>query len=830
MNSKVRSIKTKSLQHDGQLTLAVAPSRASTSWRNHEVEWSALVARLEEPTRTTETMAAYRALSRLQQTIKKDVGGFVGGVLKGGRRVATAVAWRQLLTLDADYADEALLFDLRNSVDYGWCFYSTRGHGVKEGVIRLRVLIPLSRPVKPEEYQAIGRRVAADLGIEKFDDTTYEPHRLMFWPSVAQDQEYLYEYLDQPWIDADAVLARYDDWHDAALWPSSQRVPAQHKRAMTKAGDPLEKKGLIGAFCRAHTIEEAIQEYLSDVYEPGHGERRYTYREGSTANGLVVYDEGRFAFSNHGTDPLSGQLVNAWDMVRLHRFGSLDDDTGEDVPINKRPSTIAMQEWASSQPDVRRQLAKERRAEAEADFSATRATAGVGGAGADAEEPGEDDWAIRLELDRQGRIIVSRDNYLLILLHDPKIKGRLAFNALTETPCVAGVTPWDSRSETREWTDTDDAGLLHYLEQTYRVPPPIRVVADAQRLAWALNLFHPVRDYLELLEWDGQARLDTLLIDYLGAEDSLYTRAVGRKTLTAAVARVMEPGCKFDSMLLLVGPQGTGKSTLLSILGRPWFSDSLYTVQGKDAYEAVRGAWIIEVAELSATRRADVEAVKHFISKTSDRYREAYGRHQHTYARQCIFVGTTNAMTPLSDDTGNRRFWPVPVAGVADVPGMLRRLGQVRDQIWAEAVWAYRLGEDLYLSAEEARQAEEQQEAHRSDSGLADSIRVWLDKPVPADWYQRSLDERLSALGSDFGHAGETILRDRVCAREVWVEMLREREAMLFAGKVREINQAIKSLGWKKQAIRNKAYGVGVIKGWVRPGYDSGESYSDCPF
>lgn len=159
------------------------------------------------------------------------------------------------------------------------------------------------------------------------------------------------------------------------------------------------------------------------------------------------------------------------------------------------------------------------------------------------------------------------------------------------------------------------------------------------------NAFNPVRDYLDSLEWDGVPRLDNILIDYLGVHDELYVRAVARKAFTAAVARIYTPGCKMDYILTLAGPQGVGKSYLLKVMGGQWFSDSIVTMSGKEAYEALHGSWVIEIAELAASKKTDIEAMKQFISKQSDRYRKAYGTNVKDYPRQCVFLGrpmTTN--------------------------------------------------------------------------------------------------------------------------------------------------------------------------------------------
>src|SRR5690606_10347232 len=240
------------------------------------------------------------------------------------------------------------------------------------------------------------------------------------------------------------------------------------------------------------------------------------------------------------------------------------------------------------------------------------------------------------------------------------LRGRIAYDEFANRLMVMGSLPWDNRNERREWTDVDDAGLRHYLEKAYGITGE-RKVTDAVALCGHKHRYDEVKEYLLSLQWDGKKRLDTLFVDYLGAEDTPYVRAVARKSLVAAVARVMRPGCKYDYMPILAGPQGIGKSTLLKTLGKKWFSDSLQTFEGKEASELVQGVWIIEVGELAGMSKSEVNAVKQFLSKTEDIYRMPYGRRTQAFPRRCVFFGTTNNDEFLRDPTGNRRFWPVDV-------------------------------------------------------------------------------------------------------------------------------------------------------------------------
>lgn len=356
------------IQHDGLINIAVAPSRRSTNWRNKELLWSEFVASFAIVTRTQESQAEYAAWPKARRDECKDTGGFVGGRLKGGRRKGTAVASRRLLTLDFDYIPEGtdpwqvVVLVLGCAA----VLYSTHSHTPKSP--RLRMVIPLSRDVTPDEYEAVARRVAADISMDMIDDTSFESARLMYNASCSYDAEYRYEVNDEPWLDPDEQLMRYTDWTDPTQWPTSSRKAEAHKRVAAKQGYPLAKSGIIGAFCRVYDIPAAIETFLPETYLQCEGKDRYTFAGGSTSGGLVMYEEGLFAYSHHGTDPISGKLVNAFDLVRLHMFGDLDDEVPSETAIADMPSQKAMAKFALEDEGVRAELEATRVAEIKGEF------------------------------------------------------------------------------------------------------------------------------------------------------------------------------------------------------------------------------------------------------------------------------------------------------------------------------------------------------------------------------------------------------------------------------------------------------------------------------
>ncbi|GMB00903.1 virulence-associated E family protein [Pelosinus sp. IPA-1] len=791
------------LKYDGKIAIAVGRSRKATEWKNREMQWSDLVDKLRDTTRTRETVEEYKKLPKSQQDEIKDVGGFVGGTLKGGRRTAVNVAWRQIVTLDADFAGPDFWPTATLIVgDASALVYSTHKHEPVAGKCRLRLVFPLNRPVNPDEYQAIARRIAADISIDLFDSTTYEPHRLMYWPSTPTDGEFLFEFQDGPWMDADEVLARYDDWRDQALWPEPAKAEKDRKRLADKQGDPLLKPGVIGAFCRTYSVVDVLEQFLSDVYEPCATEGRYTYKEGTASGGLILYED-KFAFSHHGTDPISGKLVNAFDLYRLHKFGELDEAAEPGTPVSRLPSYLAMIEYSTKDSSVKRTLGEERLAEANADFDVVT----------------DNNWLEKLEVNKTGQYISTAHNVILILSHDPNVAGKIALDDFAHRIVIKDDLPWRKLDRGSFWSDADDSGLRNYLSKVYTIKGQ-GIIIDALSEVLLKNAYHPVREYLTGLEWDGIERIDSLLIDYLGAIDSPYTRAVTRKMLVAAVARASVPGIKFDNVLVMVGPQGVGKSYILKLLGQKWHSDSINTVIGKEAFEQLQGAWLIELAELSATRKAEAEAVKHFISKQEDAYRVAYGRQISVFPRQCVFFGTTNDTLFLRDKTGNRRFWPVEVGGAERTKNLWKDMTKHEiNQIWAEAVDAWQSGETLYLGTEMEQQALEVQDKHVEESPMAGVVREYLDRLLPDTWEQMDIAARRNFIHNrDFGEAMEgTEQRQRVCVMEIWVELYEGSTKQLTNMASREINDILKKTkGWRPHVSANGTLRFGNLYGRQR--------------
>ena len=801
------------VKHDGSIVIAMGASRRELNWKPKDLLWSQLLSRFSRTSRTGETYADYMRMPKEQQDKIKDIGGFVGGTLSGGRRKKNSVSWRHVITLDADFVKGDLWSQIEYTFDFACCVYSTHKHSPEHP--RLRLVIPLKKPVTPSQYEAVSRKLANDINIDFFDDTTYEPHRLMYWPSTSNDGAFFFEFMDEPWLDPGSVLSRYEDWTDSSQWPESSRVVEKRKREMKKQGDPLEKPGLIGAFCKTYRVDEAIETFLPEVYERV-SDTRWTYKDGSTSGGLVLYEDGLFAYSHHGTDPIGGELVNAFDLVRVHKFGLQDEEVKPGTPVTKLPSFVAMQNLVMKDDEVKRTTISAKMELAVTEFQeeddedevedyreVPESAEECRRVPKSAEE--DQDWLKRLEVDKNGDVKKIIENVIIILRHDPSLKG-ISFNALKNLPALSKRTPWRKPTDWQgdSWCDDDDAALRAHLEMSYGVYTPQKI-NDAFSVVSRERSFHPIREYLSSLpEWDGVPRVEYLFTEYLGADNTRYVREVTKKTLVAAVARVMRPGIKFDNTLVLIGPQGVGKSTIFQRLGGEWFSDSLTMQDTKDktGAEKLQGYWIVEIGELAGIRKVEVESVKAFLSREKDIYRPAYGKRTIENPRQCIIVGSTNnSMGFLRDTTGNRRFWPINVKGVNPDNAPWNISKEDVGQIWAEALALYKAGEKLYLDADAAREALEAQRRALESDERSGMVQDYLDTRLPEDWDEKSVQERRSFFHGDFGSPviEGGLQRQKTCAIEIWTECFNKDRSSFGKKEREEIDLIMQQMeGWER--------------------------------
>ena len=702
--------------------------RTDINWKPINYTWPEFVARLRQVRRTKETMAQYGRLPSDKRGKIKDGPGYVGGVIEGGRRLKKNLKSRSLVTLDMDNAEGATIEKVAKTLpEVAYVLYSTHSDDPAKEKRKFRLVIPLDRDVSADEYGAVSRRIAYAIGMTYFDRTTFDPNRLMYFPSCSADALPVFVEGKGAPLGADGVLGQYEDWRNVEAWPRHPDDKKAVRQADRQTADPAKKPGIIGLFCRAYTIDEGILTFLAEQYDEGSLPNRYTYQGGTSANGLQVFPEQGLAYSYQDSDPAAtGHSENIFDLVRLHLYGDLDEGVIQLQPDTaKLPSTKAMQDWAAGLKRIKRL----QREEAEASYDPPQGA-----------EESDEDWEDLLETKNiKGNLVYlpTAGNIEVILRHGI-FKGALAYDVFNEIAMLQKDIPGlrkvvEMGSAPGKWRGCDEELLCHYFAKNYKIEKP-SLIHNAFTAVKLSNAFHPVQDYFEGLTWDRMPRAETCLIIYLGAEDTVYTRQVIRKTLLAAVTRIYHPGTKYDYMPVFVGPQGCGKSHFLDKLGKgKWYTDGIRNLgKAKESGELLRGKMIIEIAELAALRKAEIEDTKSFVTRTTDRYRKVYEKEVTEAERTSVLFGTTNDPQCLKDQTGARRFLPVRVERVAEDVWYSLTDGVI-DQIWAEVMTWYKAGEELELNIEAKKTALEMQEKYTEQDDRFGIIQDWLDQPIERD-------------------------------------------------------------------------------------------------
>ena len=730
------------------LAIAYGNNHQSKTWVNKTITFDELKERLKVTIRTPESAEEYAKFNKAKRDAVKDHGGFVAGALKGGRRKVDTVELRSMVALDGDRIDKAFLENYETNAPYTSLLYTT--HSSTDDDPRVRLVYPLTRDVTPEEFVAVSRYLAQMLGIDYFDECSYLPNQLMYWPSTPSNGSFVFLDVEKEWLDPDDVLAAHPEWTDPTRLPTSSRESRANTTASVKVQDPLDKEGAVGFFNRAFfPIGRAIEKYLSDVYEPTDNENRWHYIQSSSMAGVEIIEGGKFVYSHHAKDPAYLKLCNAFDLVRIHKFG--DDDV--------KKSFNAMCELAMQDDEVKRIAMEEKLSQAETDFNVSNG-----------------DWMTRLKYQpRSGQLENSVYNLNLILANDPDFRS-FAYNEMANRIQVTGPLPWERPEGNQFWRDADTAQLKSIIDIRY-LPFSSRNHDVAFTKIADDRHFHPVRDYLDSLpEWDGIERVEDLFIRYLQADDTPYVRAVTRKTFAAAVARVYVPGIKFDCVPVLDGDQGIGKSTIVKdLVTSEYYSEtlSLTDMDDKSGAEKLQGFWAVEIGELAGMKKADIEKVKAFLSTCDDKYRPSYGKVVESHPRQCIIIATVNGERGyLRDITGNRRFWIIKLHQKKQKKTW-DFTPEYRAQFWAEAKEIWKSGEKLYLEGDLLEVAEEaQQSAMEVDERLG-MVEEYLNTRLPDDWADMDLFQRRNFLqGSEFGmpeHKG-AVMRTEVSNAEIWCE------------------------------------------------------------
>lgn len=727
------------MQYNRQLTISTAGSRKSTLWPSQSIWWSELIDRLRVAVRGTENIAEYLKLPKAQQDELKDVGGFCGGWFLNNRRKAANVQGRDIITLDLDNIHAGGTSDVIKRVEGLGCaylVYSTRKH--EESKPRLRIVVPLSRTATADEYEPLARKLASYIGMGFMDPTTFEASRLFYFGSCCADSQYVFHFADKPFADTDGLLATYGDWRNIQEWPEVPGANQAHVRLAAKQGNPLEKRGVVGAFCRQYSIYQAIETFLPGLYSATAIDDRLTYLGGSTVGGAIVYQDGLFLYSHHATDPCSGKLVNAFDLVRLHRFGELDDEAKPETPVNKLPSFTQMAAFALEIEPVRSEIAREKFNSAVADFGNPITTESA------------IDWAKKLEFNpNTGKYVANVNNAILLLENDPAIKGKIKKDVFNHKIIGTAPLPWSPRNrQTGDffWEDDDDIGLQNYISKILGFRHK-EIIRGAFVEIYNRYQFHPVIDYLNSLVWDGIKRAETLFIDWLGAEDIPgYTRIATKQFLKAMVKRIFEPGCEYQEMIVLVGEQGIYKSNLFRDLSKGWFLDSLDSTDTKIVGERTEGSWIVTLDELKLFKKLNEESKKEFISRRVEKYRAAFDRYTSEKRRHFVLTGTSNRTEFLGDFTGNRRYIPI-LCGEKD--WIMKKepekfFKNSVEQILAEAVVLYSEDPFIGIPKENWTIFDEQRAYFRYENEYLEDVRIIVEnekfpESISVEWMAQKL-------------------------------------------------------------------------------------------
>lgn len=756
------------------LDIVTAPKRNSRHWTQDTITWDELVGWMSSPARV------------------KECGNYMLGVLRpttlihepgadpctGLHRSKAAVVSRSALTLDVDSPSDDFL-DRVSELGYKYLIHTT--FSSTADAPRYRLIIPTDRALLPDEYAMAASVILETLGADSFDPGSIQPERYMFKPSGA---DFWYEESDQDQLAPTAeLLAGFDP--DLASVPLPK--PSRRKR------DPFAIEGTIGAFNRAYAdLAELIDEY--DLpYEPAEAGRWKLIGAASNA-GMGEVAPG-LVYSHHSHDPAHGQAASAFDLARLHLFGHLDESARPGTPVNRLPSHTEMLEVATKDLKVVRELVGSDFAD---DMTALADQV-------DADTP-PDNWKLSFTLSsRTGKPTDTIDNWDLIVANDPAFEG-LYYNELNMAVETDRDLPWRDLEPGRETFDSGDrSSLALYLEREYGLRAARAYLDDLVNDKARRRRVNPVADYLRSLEWDGTPRVEFCLP---GVEDTPYARVVARKVMVAAVARMLDPGCKWDHMLVLYGTEGLGKSYWVDRMSRG-YSAALGRIGDKDTLISMQRSWIMTSDEGHALKRADWDAQKEFLTRTADVFRMPYEREAQLVKRHCVIWGTTNDETFFRRQEGNRRFLIVHCERRLDFDALT---DEYVDQVWAEAVHLYRQGERLWLTDEEAEMAAAQREPFTEEDTLGGIIEQYLQTPVPANWDQmRPLDRQEYLInGPDELSARPTGRIDTVCSAQVWVEALGRRFGEHRRSDLLEITQALSALpGWERQPGQEWVPGYG---------------------
>lgn len=722
--------------------------------------------------RTKETFLEYEAGDRDFKLKCKDKGAFIAGKSINNSREAKNITSRNMITLDMDYCPPNIIDILKDKQDntkelnFPFFVYSTHSHTPEKP--RLRLIVPLSEEIGVEKYEPIGRAIANIIGIEYFDATTFQINRIMYFPSVSIDGDYIcQEFGLDEWniLEPDDMLDRYLDYLNIAEFQKPHYISGLSIDKIKKGQITSSKKTkyrIVNAFNIEYTITEAIDNFLSDVYVKGKHADRYTYVDGESKDGLVILND-EYAYSHHATDPAQGRLLNAFDIVRIHKFGKQDTDITEQYEYEKYDKSSSFLAMVDFIRDDVKQVMKHMPEIQKIDKLQKEYETGEVEVEKNSVE--EEDWTHTLEYtgpktDRKPKS--SAGNVRIIFEKDEKFKDLFYYDSLKDAICFYRTPDWNpEKSKGDMLEDEDDSQIRFYLESVYQIRSK-EMIFDAVVHTASKRRIHPIKTFLaQLPEWDGVKRIEEIICNLYDIQPNAFYREASKAWWVGIVQRIMKPGSKFDMMVVISGQQGIGKSQFgKSIATLKWgkdmttidtqpnyFGDDELPFDKKDAYEQLGGIMIYELPEFEKYyKKSDASTIKSFVSKTTDKFRRSYGRRVGEYRRQCVFIATTNDNQPLRDRTGNRRFLPF----YSRLPKNTSRLydknywtEDIRNQCLAEAMHYYEEGfNPMTAFSEEAKMVwDELNDKATVENDSLPIVEMYVNNKFPKNFYSLNFEE-----------------------------------------------------------------------------------------
>lgn len=751
-----------------------------------ETTFSGLASGFMIPYTVSMTEAEYNALPQDEQKKLKLGACFQAGVLDENGHSCELLYKAYLVVLDADHPSKTLLEDIKKKYPgVKMIVYTT--FRSREDSPRYRILVLLDRTVNKSEYEELCKEFAKTLNCE-FDKQCFNLTQKLQLPRVLSDIEYhCYEWGDKP-LEVDKILGL-----------KASKPP--EKAAETGTETVSYKYGYIDAYNDVYSVE-ATMEQLSDIYEPAGTKNRYKLIGSDSTAGVIIDPDKNIATSFHASDPACGHPCSSFDLYRIHRYGYLDKECRPDTKKSELPSFKAMTDYVKKDKKVKELLDKKRdelRPQIDAETKKI---------------------IEKLQTTRKGEPKNSTANAVTIVMEDPKLSGVL-YDSFMQQFIITKPVPWDIKDAKypHKFSDYDRKAMIGYISRIYQIETGTTVDNALAEITFRRSI-NPLQEYFKGLVWDGTKRIEELLIKYLGCENSEYVRTATKVTLVSAVKRMFEPGCKVDTVLVILGKQGCGKSTLISRLARGYFSDNIrcQDMTSKAAAEKLRGVFIAELSEMAGYSKADIEMVKSFITCQSDNYREPYARIVSEHPRANIFIGTSNRITGLlTDETGNRRFLPV-YATDNHTDNSWDIDETVVDQIWAETYEMYKNGESTQMPVHLHAEVLKMQDDAVIEDDRAQLVDQYLNILLPEDWYDMSISERRDYINHEGRYVGcpynGTLRRDYICAAEIGLELFKLEKVDLTLRLSKEIALMLRKLGWTDYPV-NK--GRKQIRGYGKP-------------